>query len=148
MTEMKVGTTEKIFKEMKINMELNVLHVLECNVEWTNWTKLILNSKYSYIKIFKLFVRLDISWTCDKLNRICRFGQMVRCVGQNKELTPKGEDVKLITWQKHVPNTIGWYFLTFFLGFLDESSVIFYVKIIQIKRTKNGTPFLKFCINF
>ncbi len=29
-----------------------------------------------------------------------------RCVPQNKELTPKGEDVKLITRGKYVPGTI------------------------------------------
>ncbi len=31
----------------------------------------------------------------------------VRCVWRNKELTPKSDDVKLITLQKHVPVTIG-----------------------------------------
>ncbi len=38
---------------------------------------------------------------------IRQFGQRVRCVWRNKEPTPKGEDVKLITQWKHVPDTIG-----------------------------------------
>ncbi len=57
-------------------------------------------------------------------------------------------DIKLITWWKHVPDTIELVFFTFFLEFLDESFKIFYVKISQIKCTKTGTPFSKFCINF
>ncbi len=43
---------------------------------------------------------------------ICGLGQRVCCVLQNKELTPKIEDVKLITRWQHAPNTIGQYFFT------------------------------------
>ncbi len=38
---------------------------------------------------------------------ICGFGQRVRCLWRNTELTPKNEHVKLITRWKHVPDTIG-----------------------------------------
>ncbi len=76
------------------------------------------------------------------------FGQRVRCVWRNKELIPKGEDVKLITQWKHAPGTIGYHFLWFSLKFLYESIIIFYIKISQIKCTRNGTPFSKFCTNF
>ncbi len=69
------------------------------------------------------------------------FLQKVHGVWRNKELTPKGEHVKLITRWKHVPYTVGQYFFTF--EFLDES-----FKISQIKYIKNSTPFYKFCINF
>ncbi len=41
------------------------------------------------------------------------FGQMVHCVWRIKELTPKGEDVKLITQWKDVLDTIGQYFFIF-----------------------------------
>ncbi len=51
---------------------------------------------------------------------IRRFGQRVHCVWQNKELTPKGEDVNVIPWWKHVLDTIRYYFFTFFFEFLDE----------------------------
>ncbi len=40
------------------------------------------------------------------LSLIRGFGQRVRCVWRNKEPTPKGEDVKLITQGKHMPDTI------------------------------------------
>ncbi len=39
-------------------------------------------------------------------------------------------------------------FLIFFLEFLAESFIIFYIKISQIKCTENSAPFSKFCINF
>ncbi len=39
-------------------------------------------------------------------------------------------------------------FFMFFLEFLDESFIVFYVKISQIRCIKNDTPFLKCCINF
>ncbi len=42
-----------------------------------------------------------------RLSNIRGFGQWVRCVWRNKDLTPKGEDVKLITRWKHVPDMIG-----------------------------------------
>ncbi len=34
------------------------------------------------------------------------FGQRGRCMWRNKELTPKGEDVKLITRWKHMPRDV------------------------------------------
>ncbi len=37
----------------------------------------------------------------ERLRTIRKFGQRVRCVWRNKELTPKGKDVKLITAWKH-----------------------------------------------
>ncbi len=37
-----------------------------------------------------------------KTSSICGFGQRVRCMWRNKEQTPKGEGVKLITQWKHV----------------------------------------------
>ncbi len=77
---------------------------------------------------------------------IHRFGQRVRCVCRNKELTPKGENVKLITWWKHVPDRVVFFYV--FLGFLDGSFIISYVKISRIRYTKNATPYSKFCINF
>ncbi len=49
----------------------------------------------------------DRNFTELKSNLIHRFGQRVRYVWRNKELTPKGEDVKLITQWKHVPHRIG-----------------------------------------
>ncbi len=49
----------------------------------------------------------DWIWYSGKLQTICGFFQGVRCVWQNKELTPKGKDVKLITRWKHVPDTAG-----------------------------------------
>ncbi len=39
-------------------------------------------------------------------------------------------------------------FFYFFFEFLDETFIIFYAKISQIKCTKNGTPASKFCNNF
>ncbi len=40
---------------------------------------------------------------------ICGFRQRGCCMWRNKELTPKVEDVKLITRWKHMPNMIGPY---------------------------------------
>ncbi len=83
-----------------------------------------------------------------RLMPIRRFGQRVRCIWRNKELTPKVEDVKLITRWKHVPDTIGLYFLMFFLEFLDESFIIFYVKISQISVSKMAHPSLNIALIF
>ncbi len=103
-TKHKISVLQSNVKNLHTHFTSRLFLYYEC-VSWPSHK--LPEASYTLFVFQRHFVRhySQIVYSSDL--KIHRIGQRVRCMWRNKELTPKGEDVKLITHRKHVPDTIG-----------------------------------------